>query len=84
MLEVNSWSSRLALAKVDAASLLCFRPRMQRGQHIVAVAAVITRGPEILSLRRAATNEAGAGLWETLSGRIEQGEAVEYEVIPIR
>jgi len=47
---------------------------MQRGQHIVAVAAVITRGTEILSLRRAATNEAGAGLWETLSGRVEQGE----------
>ncbi len=47
---------------------------MQHGQHIVAVVAVITRGPQILSLRRASTSDAGAGLWETLSGRVEQGE----------
>jgi len=47
---------------------------MQRGQHIVAVAALITRGDTILAMRRAPTNEAGPGLWETLSGRVERGE----------
>jgi 8-oxo-dGTP pyrophosphatase MutT (NUDIX family) len=30
--------------------------------------------PRVLAMRRAASNEAGAGLWETLSGRVEQGE----------
>lgn len=52
-----------------------------RGQHVVAVAALIVRSgenpheaPRILALRRAPTNLAGAGLWETVSGRIEHGE----------
>ena len=47
---------------------------MQRGQHVVAVAALILRGDKVLAMRRASTSEAGAGLWETLSGRIEHGE----------
>ena len=45
-----------------------------RGQHIVAVAGLVVRGSRVLALRRAATNLAGPGLWETVSGRIEQGE----------
>lgn len=57
---------------------------MQRGQHIVAVAALIRRGDQILAMRRAQSNSAGPGLWETLSGRVEQGEepfaAVQREI----
>ncbi len=57
---------------------------MQRGQHVVAVAALVVRGDRILAMRRASTNEAGPGLWETLSGRVEQGEqpfaAVQREI----
>jgi 8-oxo-dGTP diphosphatase len=45
-----------------------------RGQHIVAVAGLVMREQRVLSLRRAATNLAGPGLWETVSGRVEQGE----------
>ena len=64
-----------------------------RGEHVVAVAALIVRdascgavpgseaaeiaaddAPRVLALRRAADNLAGAGLWETLSGRVEHGE----------
>lgn len=45
-----------------------------RGQHVVAVAALIVRDGRVLSLRRAAQNLAGPGLWETVSGRVEQGE----------
>jgi 8-oxo-dGTP diphosphatase len=46
---------------------------------VVAVAAVVIRERagarrEVLALRRAATNLAGPGLWETVSGRIEHGE----------
>lgn len=57
-----------------------------RGSHVVAVAALIVRAgvdelgrplpdgaPRVLAMRRAA-DRAGAGLWETLSGRVEQGE----------
>ena len=45
-----------------------------RGQHIVAVAALIVRAGRVLALRRAPGNLAGPGLWETVSGRLEQGE----------
>jgi 8-oxo-dGTP diphosphatase len=52
-----------------------------KGQHVVAVAALIVRAaqnvgeePQILALRRARDNLAGPGLWETVSGRVEQGE----------
>lgn len=45
-----------------------------RGQHIVAVAALIVRDGRVLALRRAPGNLAGPGLWETVSGRLERGE----------
>ncbi len=38
------------------------------------VVAVVVRGERVLAMRRADTKEAGAGLWETLSGRLEPGE----------
>lgn len=54
---------------------------LARGQHVVAVAALIVRAPadpadepRILALRRAPDNRAGPGLWETVSGRVEHGE----------
>jgi 8-oxo-dGTP diphosphatase len=50
-----------------------------RGSHVVAVAALIVRAgvdglPRVLAMRRAGHRSAGPGLWETLSGRVEQGE----------
>ena len=50
-----------------------------RGSHVVAVAALIVRAgvddiPRVLAMRRAPDRKAGPGLWETLSGRVEQGE----------
>lgn len=45
-----------------------------RGQHVVAVAGLVLRDARVLALRRAATNLAGPGLWETVSGRVERGE----------
>ena len=52
---------------------------LARGQHVVAVAGLVIRTnsagvSRVLAMRRAATNLAGAGLWETLSGRVEHGE----------
>ena len=41
---------------------------------VVAVAAVVFKGERVLAMRRAATKDAGAGLWETLSGRLEPDE----------
>lgn len=41
---------------------------------IVAVAAVIVREGRVLAMRRSAAKDAGPGLWETLSGRMEAGE----------
>ncbi|HEY8428809.1 MAG TPA: NUDIX domain-containing protein [Sandaracinaceae bacterium] len=41
---------------------------------VVAVAAVIFKGDRVLAMRRAATKDAGPGLWETLSGRVEPDE----------
>lgn len=62
-----------------------------RGQHVVAVAALIVREPQnggerrVLALRRAPDNLAGPGLWETVSGRVEHGEeplsAVAREIV---
>lgn len=53
--------------------------------HVVAVAALVLREGKVLAMRRAPTNSAGAGLWETVSGRVEQGEqpwdAVAREVV---
>lgn len=42
--------------------------------YVVAVAVVIRRGGAVLAMRRARTKDAGPGLWETLSGRVEAGE----------
>jgi len=47
---------------------------VEKGQHVVAVAALIIREGKVLALRRAADNAAGPGLWECVSGRVEQGE----------
>jgi 8-oxo-dGTP diphosphatase len=53
--------------------------------YVVAVAAIILREGKVLAMRRAATKDAGAGLWETLSGRIPLGEepleAVKREIL---
>ncbi len=43
--------------------------------QLVAVAAVVVRDGRVLAMRRASTKDAGAGLWETLSGRVSPGEA---------
>ena len=47
---------------------------MEKGQHVVAVAALIVRAGKVLALRRAPSNLAGPGLWECVSGRVEHGE----------
>lgn len=56
-----------------------------RGAHVVAVAALIVRENRVLALRRAPQNRAGPGLWETVSGRVEQGEepalAIAREIV---
>lgn len=41
---------------------------------IVAVAAAIFRDGKVLAMRRSPDKDAGPGLWETLSGRINEGE----------
>jgi 8-oxo-dGTP diphosphatase len=43
---------------------------------VVAVCAVICDGDRVLAMRRAATKDVGAGLWETVSGRVRPGEAL--------
>lgn len=52
--------------------------------QIVAVAAIVFHNGRVLAMRRAASKDAGAGLWETLSGRVELGEdpveAVQREI----
>jgi 8-oxo-dGTP diphosphatase len=57
----------------------------ERGGHVVAVAALIVRDQRVLALRRAPQNLAGPGLWETVSGRVEQGEqpwdALQREIV---
>ena len=42
---------------------------------VFAVAAVIIRGERVLAMRRSRHRDAGAGLWETVSGRVEPGES---------
>lgn len=53
--------------------------------HILAVSALVVKDGRVLAMRRAATKDAGAGLWETLSGRVEPGEeplaAVRREIL---
>jgi 8-oxo-dGTP diphosphatase len=38
------------------------------------VVGVVVRGGRALALRRAAHRDVGAGIWETVSGRLERGE----------
>lgn len=51
---------------------------------VAAVAALIFKKGRILAMKRSASKDAGAGLWETLSGRIEKDEepleAVKREI----
>ncbi|MBU3916877.1 NUDIX domain-containing protein [bacterium] len=51
---------------------------------VVAVSAVIFKQGKVLAMRRSLKKDAGPGLWETLSGRIETGEdpleAVKREI----
>jgi len=45
---------------------------------VVAVAAVIVRADgRVLAMKRSALKDAGAGLWETVSGRVEPDERLE-------
>lgn len=41
---------------------------------VAAVCVLVLRDDRVLALRRSAAKDVGAGLWETLSGRIEVGE----------
>ncbi len=41
---------------------------------VVAVAVIVRREGELLAMRRAPDKDAGPGLWETLSGRLEPDE----------
>ncbi|MEM1417131.1 MAG: NUDIX domain-containing protein [Myxococcota bacterium] len=47
---------------------------MGSGLQLVAVAAVVVREDRVLAMQRASTKDAGAGLWETISGRVAPGE----------
>ncbi|MBX3248955.1 MAG: NUDIX hydrolase [Myxococcales bacterium] len=44
------------------------------GGQVVAVAVVIVEDRKLLALRRARWRDAGAGLWEVVSGRVGPGE----------
>jgi 8-oxo-dGTP diphosphatase len=48
---------------------------------VVAVAAIVVRGDRVLAMRRSPTKDAGPGLWETLSGRVEPDEVLEDAVL---
>lgn len=54
------------------------------GQQWVAVAAIVVQDGKLLALRRSA-GRIGAGLWETVSGRVHPGEeplsALEREIV---
>ena len=66
-------------------SLLIANTMDETQLYIVAVAAIIIRDGRVLAMRRSKTKDAGAGLWETLSGRVSLGEepldAVRWEII---
>ena len=42
--------------------------------HVVAVAVVVRRGDSMLAMRRSLAKDAGPGLWEAISGRVEIDE----------
>lgn len=50
------------------------RPAEDEPKLVVAVAAVLVDGERLLCMRRSAWRDAGAGLWETLSGRMRPNE----------
>jgi len=54
---------------------------MDKTCQIVAVAALIFDGDRLLCMRRSPQKDAGAGTWETLSGRVELGEDPEAAVL---
>jgi len=43
-------------------------------RFVVAVAVAVFRGRRVLAMRRSPRKDAGAGAWETLSGRVLPGE----------
>lgn len=47
---------------------------MGPGSFVVAVAGIVFRDGRVLAMRRSPDKDAGAGLWETFSGRLEAGE----------
>ena len=57
----------------------------EEAKQWVAVTVLVFRGPHVLAMRRASTAEAGAGLWEGISGRVRPGEepvlAAQREVL---
>jgi 8-oxo-dGTP diphosphatase len=50
-------------------------------RYVVAVAAVVLREGRLLAMRRSAHREAGPGLWETPSGRLQLGESPRDAVL---
>lgn len=46
----------------------------EQNLQLVAVTGVVIRDGKVLAMRRAATKDAAAGAWETVSGRVEPGE----------
>ncbi len=46
----------------------------EQTMYVVAVTALIFRNGKVLAMRRARTKDAGAGAWETLSGRVNENE----------
>lgn len=54
---------------------------MEEG-FVVAVAAVIVRADgRVLAMKRSAQKDAGAGLWETVSGRVAPDEPLEAAML---
>ena len=56
----------------------------QTSYFVAAVAAIIFKGEKLLAMKRSKSKDAGPGLWETLSGRINTKEdpldAVKREI----
>jgi 8-oxo-dGTP pyrophosphatase MutT (NUDIX family) len=54
-------------------------------KHVAAVAVLVIKDGQVLSLRRALHKDAAPGVWEALSGRVEPGEdpleAAQREVL---
>lgn len=48
----------------------------ESGLFLVAVAVIVVRQDRVLALRRAA-HKPGAGIWESVSGRVAHGETLE-------